>query len=206
MLNVASQNNVWAAAAAATILIGLGWSSLVARLGVIWGGTLILGLFTLAATWWVLDRSGNRVQELWYDQPSTVQEDLLVQTIGDLSEWSTGRRDGIEIVQDVDLPSLHWALRDYPNLSDGSRLNGVYFPPLVLTQQFEEPRLDETYRGTDIQWQESSAWQGAVPENLLRWLFFREAPTQPEKLVLWARNDLFPDGSLLRPGLESVAE
>jgi hypothetical protein len=189
-----------------TILIALGWSGLVARLGLVWGGTLILGLFTLASTWWVLDRNGNRAQELWYDQPSTVHEGILMETIRDLSEWSTGRRDGVEIVVDVDLPSVYWVLRNFPNLSDGSRLDGIYFPPLVITEQFAEPRLDENYRGTDFLWQELPAWPGSLPENFLRWLFFRESPTDQDKIILWARNDLFPDGALLQSDFQGVSE
>jgi hypothetical protein len=82
-------------------------------------------------------------------------------------------------------------------------LDGIYFPPVVISQQFEEPRLDENYRGTDFLWQEAPAWQGGLPENFLNWLIFREAPTMQEKVVLWARSDLFPDGSLLQSSQES---
>jgi hypothetical protein len=176
-----------------TGMIAVGWSRQVARRGLVWGLTLVLGLYTLGSAWGMIVSADRRVQEWWYPQPTTLEEDLLLTTLGDLSEWHTGRRDGIEIVILGNAPSLTWSMRNFPNLRSASNLEAEALPEVVITQQQDEPRLAAAYRGTDFLWQAAPGWSGAFPDDGLSWVVTRKAPTIPEYYILWARNDLFID-------------
>ncbi len=182
--------------AIATVMIALGWSREIAWRGLSWGVLTGLGLYMLATGWGVVSDRNGRAQELWYPQPATVQEDLLLETVGDLSEWNTGRRDGIELVLVSDAPSLQWSLRRLPGARVADRLSIDQLPPLVVTRDRGEPQLAASYRGTDFLWSEELLWTGSLPEDLLRWLIFRDSLTQSDFITLWARADLFLDGSI----------
>ena len=39
----------------------------------------------------------------------------------------------------------------------------------------------------------SPAWEGALPGEPMRWVINREGATTTEKVILWARLDLFPE-------------
>ncbi len=176
-----------------TGMIAAGWSRQVARRGLVWGLTLILGLYTLGSAWGMVSSAERRVQEWWYPQPTSLEEDLLLDTLGDLSEWHTGRRDGIAVVVLDDAPSLAWSLRNFPNLRSESNLAPDALPEVVISPQQDEPRLAAAYRGTDFLWRASPGWSGALPEEVLSWVVFRRAATTSEYFILWARNDLFID-------------
>jgi hypothetical protein len=187
-----------------TVLIGLGWSRETALNGLVWGFCLGLGVFSISTAWKMVAMDATRVQEWWYPQPSTVQEKLLQTTIGDISEWHTGRRDDIEILVTEDLPSFRWSLRQFPNVRYGGQFSSAELPALVITPQEIEPRLAATYRGTDFLWSDKPVWSGVLPADVLLWLVSRESPTQSDQVILWARNDLFLDGVLRLP--EEVEE
>jgi hypothetical protein len=84
-------------------------------------------------------------------------------------------------------------LRTIPNLQTESRLAPEALPEVVISPQQDEPRLAAAYRGTDFRWRAAPGWSGALPEDVLSWVVFRRAPSTPDYLILWARNDLFID-------------
>lgn len=192
-----------------TALVALGWSWNVASRGLLWGCLAALGLFTLANVAhlsWFYRAERADIQEIWASAPAVGDADLLLQTLGDHSAWRTGRRDAIDVTVELNSPSLRWALRDirgarYPSvgepLSQGTGLMGENSPSLVITRQnAAAPSLAAAYRGQDFNWLLRPAWTGVLPPNFLRWLAFRQAPVQPESLILWVRGDLFPGGQL----------
>jgi hypothetical protein len=182
-------------------MIGVGWSWQVARRGFVWALTVFLGFYALGSAWGMLAIQERRAQELWYPQPTTIEEDLLLETVGDLSEWYTGRRDGIEIVLLGDSPSLSWSLRNFSNFRSEINIVAGSLPAVVITQQQNEPQLAAAYRGTDFLWREALGWSGGYPDDGLRWVISRQGPTIPEYIILWARNDLFIDGGSEEPEL-----
>ena len=188
-------------------LVALGWSWEVSRQG------LLLGLTSSLVIWMVpgmVSSTGLRAgaeQELWEQSPHTFQADLMLSTLGDLSAWQTGHRHTIDIAVIVEAPSLQWALRDYPNARYSSLLAGGEMPTAIISYLGQEtPALTASYRGQDFSWQVYPAWQGALPPNLPQWLAFRSAPVQHSKIILWARADIFPDGSQVTQGLEIPLE
>ncbi len=189
-----------------TVLIQLGWSWETARLGLTWGILGGLFLFSISMLWGVAYLRPNQPQELWTPTPGVGQIGLFTQTLQDLSSRNTGRTDSIDIVSEVDVPSMRWVLRNFPNVRtiDPQDLNAPsvssVLPSILITRQTqEEPSLTASYRGQDFTWWIHPGWSGALPANLAGWLAFRDASIQPESIILWARSDRFPGGTLSAP-------
>lgn len=182
--------------AAAVSLVGFGWSTRAARLGVVWGLTITLLLGMIAQGWWLAQRNPNGAEELWSIPPAAGQVELLTQTLTDLSTWKTGHAREIEIVVTVDSPSLRWALRDFPGARFVPGVAVTEAPPIVITAQTEEtPALAQAYHGQDFIWSRSPSWQDLLLENAVSWLVLRQAPVSWFQIILWARGDLFPGGT-----------
>jgi hypothetical protein len=175
-------------------LVGLGWSWPAARRGLVWGVLAGIGIYSLSASFKMVSPLNPVSQELWYGQPSVIEEQLVVDSLGDLSEWGTGRRDALDVTITQDLPSLRWVLRDFGNASFGFQVDPLSMPSALITAITEEPDQPAAYRGADFVWHSERDWGGAFPPDLLRWIVFRDSPLRNESIIFWARNDLFPGG------------
>ncbi len=180
----------------AIALVGMGWSGPAARLGAVWGicAVLLLGMFSAGSR--LAYRTPNAAAELWSTPPSAGQMAELVDTLQDLSAWNTGHTQELEVVVTADSPALRWALRDFPQARFVSGLAVNETPAVVITAlEAELPALELAYRGQDFIWQESPAWQGLLPADAISWLSARQAPVIEQRVILWARADLFPGGT-----------
>ena len=93
-------------------------------------------------------------------------------------------------------PSLQWSLRGFPNARFETALSAAESPAVVITLKGNEaPVLAEKYRGQDFVWSLSPGWPGAVPEDFLNWLAYRNAPLAQGQVIVWARVDIFPGGT-----------
>ncbi len=183
-----------------TGLVSLGWSWNIGKRGAVWGLSLGLGLFVLSGMWSAAHVNPNQPQELWAPSSGTGQVRLMLQTLGDLSEWNTGFRRSIDILAPRDIPSLQWALRDYTNARFVSSPSSRDQPSVVFTRQNNQsPELAAAYRGQDFVWWINPEWEGALPLEWDRWITYRQAPVQDVHLILWARTDLFPGGTTAGP-------
>jgi len=192
--------------AISSALVAAGWSIVSARLGLIWAVCITLGLSMFSGMWGAAQLRPNSAQELWTELPAAGQADLLVDTLTDLSRWSTGHDHEIEIVMLVDSAALRWALREFPNLRTADDLAATDAPPIVFTAQSgQTPTLAQSYRGQDLVWHQVPGWQTALPIDLGVWLTFRQAPLASEQIILWARADLFPGGLEALSGAEEPA-
>jgi hypothetical protein len=188
-------------------LVALGWSWDISRRGLLWGitGGLVLWMLTGAAGSTQLRRGAE--QELWVKSPMIAQADLLLTTLSDLSAWETGHRNRIDVAVYVEAPSLHWVLRDFPGVSFGNAFSLDAGPSTIIAHLGQEtPALASTYRGQDFAWQAFPVWEGILPGNLPQWLAFKEAPEQYTQIILWAREDIFPNGSESSPDLSPLLE
>lgn len=178
-------------------LVALGWSVRVAERGLAWGAGVALGLFTLAASWGAAQLRQNAIQELWVRPPGILQAGELVSTLEELSHWRTGQREALDVLVTSDSPALRWLLRDWEKASfrPGS-LQGALPEVIIGAGEESAPSLAASYRGQDFAWQAYPDWQGSLPLDWPRWLAFRQAPQRVERVILWARGDLFPGGSL----------
>jgi hypothetical protein len=173
------------------ILIAYGWSVRIAKFGLVWGLGIALVVLGMGGT---LGSTGLRTPaspELWWPQGIPAQEDLLVGTLNDLSEWGIGYDDGLPIIiQGLDSPALEWALRDRAVVISET-LDISSAPALVITSTNVDPTLASAYRGQDFGWRTNTSWDVADSRAWMRWLSLREMTYNTETIILWAREDLF---------------
>jgi hypothetical protein len=180
----------------ATFLIAYGWSVVAARGGLVLASLAVLGVYSLAAMWGAAHRPERLGVELWTPQPSSGQDALFGETLASISEWRVGNRFDIDIVSQVDNDSMRWALRLFPEARFDPRLELGEVPSIIITDgDGSEPQLASGYRGQSFAWQVSQDWSAQrQTTDWLRWLFYREGPSNTAHVILWARADLFPDG------------
>jgi hypothetical protein len=189
----------WVLAGAALIIIlciafvALGWSSRTAWLGMVWSFTVFLGLYSLATAW---GASGLRLPngvELWTPDTRPAQADLLLASVNDSSEFSLGHAQAQSVtIMGITSPALEWTLRDH-EVEALSTLDPQIAPPLVITPPMEDLGLPSSYRGQDFIWRQPVLWEGIRGSDWLRWLVYRQLPRENETIILWVRDDLFPD-------------
>ncbi len=175
------------------VLVAYGWSTRIARVGAAWGIAIMLGIYTLGAAWGGTGlRRDIKTVDLWDSSPRPVQADLLLQTLNETSKLATGHADSLAVtVQGLDTPSLLWSLRTYsPTVVPA--LDPASAPDVVITSLRDDLGLAAAYRGQDFAWRASPFWD-TLASNYLRWLTYRELPSTNETIILWVRNDLFPD-------------
>jgi len=176
------------------VLVYLGWGRNTARTGLVWGLVAGLGAYTLANAFWVSQVRPNTPLELWTPTPTTRYADLFVTTLEDIALSQTGDSDFLEVVSTVDTPSIRWALRDIQGTTFAASLGEDENPPVIITREGDTVGArQEYYRGQDFGWWESPGWEDSLPLESMRWVISREGPLITEKVVLWARVDLFPE-------------
>ena len=180
-----------------TVLIGLGWSWMVAQRGLAWGLGIALGAYSLATGWGTWQLHANTTQELLTPFPTTLQADLLVDTLDDLSEWRTGHPQALDVVVTADSPALRWTLRDWDEAVFKAVIGPDELPSVIISSEREtSPSLAMAYRGQDFSWEAYPGWEGALPIDWPGWVVYRKAPQVQERIILWARNDIFPQDAL----------
>jgi hypothetical protein len=177
------------------LLIAVGWSIRTARLGAIWGLTLFFGIFTISAGLAAARIRVNYTSELWAAGPYPAQADLLAGTIADMSEWNMGQVNALPVtIYQLDSNALRWVLRRHA-ITEVDALDPASSPPILITPFMDNPGLSAPYRGQDFTWNQAPVWNGALPGAWLKWAIIREMPQEYHTIMLWARDDLFLDGS-----------
>lgn len=175
------------------ILVAFGWSPRTARLGITWSASLFLGIYTIAAAWGASGMRTPRGMELWSADQPPVHVDLLVSSVQQASLFSAGHIEAQPVtVLGIQSPALEWALRNH-DLHVVTALDSLNPPPLVITPLMSELGLTAAYRGQDFTWRQPIAWGNIQSPDWIRWLVFRQLPHETETILLWVRDDLFPD-------------
>jgi hypothetical protein len=131
--------------------------------------------------------------ELWSADQPPIQSDLLLASIRDISLFSRGDIESQPVtVLGIDSPALEWTLRNH-NVEVVSTLDPLNAPPIVVTPLMNELGLPSAYRGQDFTWRQPPAWESVQRPDWFRWLVYRQLPRETETVILWARDDLFPD-------------
>ena len=174
-------------------LVAFGWSPRTARLGLTWSLSFFLGIYTLASAWGASGlRTPNGV-ELWIPDQPPAQADLVISSIEDISLFSTGDIESQPVtVMGVASPALEWTLRNH-EVEVVSVLDPLNAPPIVITPLMNELGLPSAYRGQDFTWRQPPVWDNIQTPDWVRWLVYRQLPRETETVILWARDDLFPD-------------
>jgi len=173
--------------------VAFGWSIRTAWLGTTWSFVIFLGVYTLASAW---GSSGIRSQnglELWLPDQPPAQSDLLRASVDDVSEFSLGHIQSQPVtILGITSPALEWILQNR-EVDVVSELNPQVAPPIVLTPIMKDLGLPSAYRGQDFIWRQRPLWDQVTTSGWIRWLVFRQVPRDNETIILWVRNDLFPD-------------
>jgi hypothetical protein len=126
------------------------------------------------------------------------QERQFLVTLGDLSEWTTGLRNSLDVVVTSPDASLRWALRDWANAEFLTSVPTGNMPSAVIgSQEQPEPGLAASYSGQDFSWWILPDWGGILPQDWVNWIVSRNSPQQIRHIILWARTDIFPGGTTI---------
>ena len=181
-------------------LVAFGWSMRTARLGAAWSLTIFFGLYSLGAAWGASGLRNPGGVELWIAESARpLQADLLRSSVDDISEFSLGHIDSQPVtIYGLSSPALEWLLR-YSEVSTASTLDPQLAPPIVITPQMSDLGLPAAYRGQDFTWRQTPQWAVTQNYDWINWLVFRKLPLENETIILWARDDLFPDARATQP-------
>ena len=175
-------------------LVAFGWSMRTARLGATWSFAIFFGLYSLGMAWGASGLRNPGGVELWLpDATRPLQADLLRASVDDISEFSVGHVNSQPVtIYGISSPALEWLLRNN-DLIVASTLDPQQAPPVVITPQMSDLGLPAAYRGQDFTWRQTPQWAVTQSYDWVNWLVFRKLPLENETLILWARDDLFPD-------------
>jgi len=174
-------------------LVAFGWSPRTARLGATWSFSLFIGVYALGAAWGASGMRTPNGVELWLPDQSPVQADLVMSSINDISLFSRGHIESEAVtIAGIDSPALEWALRNH-DVEVVSVLDPLNAPPIVITPLMDELGLPSAYRGQDFTWRQPPTWDVIQTPDWVGWLVYRQLPRETETIILWARDDLFPD-------------
>ncbi len=173
--------------------VAFGWSARTAWLGTTWAFVICLGFYSLGAAWGASGLRASNGVELWKSGRAPAQPDLLLASLNDASEFSLGHDQSQPVtVMGIDSPALEWILRDR-SVEMVSTLDPQVAPPIVITPVMGDLGLPAAYRGQDFIWRQTPRWEEIQNPDWIRWLVFRQLPQEDETIVLWVRDDLFPD-------------
>jgi len=179
--------------AVSVLMVAMGWSSRTARLGSVWGLTAALAMYSLGVAWGATGLRTPAGWELWWPDGRPAQADLLLKTVNQQSEWSTG--DGFSqavTLLDIDSPAMEWLLRGR-SLKTTSALEPQDNPAIIISTPIEAINLPIAYRGQDFTWRQEPAWEIIGLYDWIKWSVFRDLPYDSETVIVWVRNDLFVD-------------
>lgn len=185
--------------AVSVFMVALGWSTRIARLGTVWGLVAALGLYSLGMAWSATGLRTPDGWELWWPDTQPAQANLLLMTVNEQSEWSTGDTMSQDVtLLKLDSPALEWLLRGR-DLQMASALSAQDEPAIVVSPQSEDINLPISYRGQDFTWRREPYWEIAGFYEWIKWSVFHTLPYENETIIVWVRNDLFIDTSQSLP-------
>jgi hypothetical protein len=175
------------------LFVAFGWSTRTAWLGSAWAFMIFLAVYSLGAAWGASGLRNPNGVELWNPDRKPAQADLLLKSVRDVSELSLGhdRSQPVTLVG-FDSPALEWLLRGHP-VELVTSLDPQAAPPLIITPPMDNLNLPSAYRGQDFTWRQRVQYESMQRPEWWRWLVNRQLPRENEIIILWARDDLFPD-------------
>jgi hypothetical protein len=180
------------------LLAGTGWSGAVARLGGVWGGLVVVTLFTIAMSTGAAGLRQPLTLELWQPEPRPGTVDLLLKVANQVSDLNRGYPDQLQLtVLSLDSDALRWLFRDW-QVQEVEELASDATPPVIITPP-GDVSLSVDYRGEPLVLRETADWSHFTSSDWLKWFIYRQAPLLKEDVVLWVRSDLMLDSQGLPP-------
>jgi len=172
------------------LLIGSGWSSDLSRLGLVWGGALFLGAYTISVMTGTAGLRQPLTADLWQPEPKILSADLVLKVASQVSDLNRGAAGSLPLtIAGVDSPALQWIFRDW-QVQTVTSLSPNDTPALVLTPSTTTLSQSQGYRGEGFSWQQTSNWDTTAVSDWLRWFLYHQMPGSHTTIVLWVRGDL----------------
>jgi hypothetical protein len=179
-----------------TFLVAYGWGLDVAARGAFVGIGLVMLSFMLSFGVSAGGVNGRSSPDLWHEDNRVTGASALLNDLNTVSLWNTGVREGLVIeVVDFDTPSMHWALRNFPQVDYVNVRSPEGAPDVVITDFIYRPELSESYRGETFAWYTTADWGTLDTYSFLDWIFHRKVNQSTTNLILWVRQDLFLENS-----------
>ncbi len=128
--------------------------------------------------------------------PIPIEQDLLIDTLEDYSEWNYGNHHTINVYVMGDQPaSLFWALREFDNITQGNEIPLNENIDIIITNADQTLVQSDMFRGQDILWTSYVAWDSMSSSEFAQWFLARRAPQDilnQKSIIVWVRNSLFP--------------
>lgn len=160
----------------------------------------ILGFFVFyqwSTGWWMAQFAANDPRERWVSSGT----DLAIRELDDLvrtiSRQVANSDTQLQIATTLNVPALHWYLRDYARLETINALPLTPTEQVIITAEMAEPVLVASYTGTDFVIHRSEPLPPAEQTetavyDTFRWWFFHDttavAPVQ--RAIVWVRADV----------------
>lgn len=199
---------------ASAALIAWGWSKEVSIYGLSLGCCLILFIYSISASWNVANLSDRAGLDFWTNKQVLPSQQLLLQTVDQITRHASAESSGYDlIVTGVQSPALEWALRDYSKVKFTSQYPTGSTPAFIISRDQPDLSFGVPYRGQEFILSRNVGWSELSAQEWLRWVGFRVVPEeiiQNEKIIFWAKTDLFPGGEMIvtepEPGKALPAE
>ncbi|MBI5052192.1 MAG: hypothetical protein HZB52_02870 [Chloroflexi bacterium] len=184
-------------AAIITVLFASGWSGQSSARGamIAVGAVLLIGSFS--SMWGVSQSRVNDPRELWTTLPTANNLKLMMKSVEDISDRTTGFKRDLEIVvlndpawNDRDTV-LGWELREFPKTKFVDSLSPQINSAVVIADAaISDPTLGSTYVGQPFaMWGRKGQTPFALEESIDWWLF-RSGQVEYARRVLWVRQDV----------------
>lgn len=171
------------------------WGSRIAWRGVALGVLLVGALISAGQGASLAFTRATSPFEPFHVAPAQPVLDDLVATASQIGNWATGFPYSASLsIQADPNGALAWALRDFTGATYVVRADPRVRSIMVITPaDGSDPALGSSYVGQDFTIQKAWTPQGLQAKDLLRWLFYRSAPTPPaeERVILWVREDIY---------------
>ena len=182
------------------LLVAVGWSIRVARLGAVLGLTAAFGVYSFGA---LLGAAGLRVipdaVEMWSPDRGIPESGLLLKTMDQMSDWSNNNINSQPVtIAGINSPAMVWLLHDR-TVTVVSALDISTSPPIVITTDQVDPSLAAGYRGQSFVWRQAPQWGQAHFSDLITWISFHQVSVNTENIIVWIRSDLFMDSAAPKP-------
>jgi hypothetical protein len=176
------------------VMVAYGWSAQVAVQGSVWGILAVFLIYTISTALAAGELRTYRTVEMWSVGPNVKQVGPLISQMNDLSRGKAGVDASLDVmIAGVNSPALRWALRDWPVSVVSGQIESGTSSMIIGSNQSPHPELEANYRGQEFTWRTYPAWNQALPTDWLRWSILHEFPQGEEKIILWARNDIYID-------------
>ncbi|MFZ1397053.1 MAG: glycosyltransferase family 39 protein [Candidatus Promineifilaceae bacterium] len=147
--------------------------------------------------WWLAQQAANDPRERWVQSGTDWAMRELDSTVQTLSRQLANSDTQLQIGTTLDVPALHWYLREYDQLELLEALPLAPTQQVIITDANQESRLASGYSGTDFAIRLNEPIPPAerpatAVYDTFRWWFFHDstAVAPVESAVVWVRADL----------------